>query len=349
MVEGAGDETAAIGSGGGTGRLWSVASPRLVTVCLALVLPLTGCSVRSMAVNSLADSLSESGSVYASDEDPELVRDALPFALKTFESLLEQAPEHVGLLTATCSGFTQYANGFVEGDAVYIEAVDWEAAERLESRALKLYLRGRDYCLKGLDIGNPGIGERLRLEPERAASELAIEELELLFWTGASWGAAISVGLDRPELVVDLPAVQALMRRALELDEDWNDGAIHEVMISLEALPEAMGGSPERARGHFERAVELSRGRLAGPYLSLAQGLSVAEGDRAEFERLLETALAIDPQEAPESMLANLLAQRRARFLLDHMDDYFLPEAPGDARGEDGGRQGGASPGGGRR
>ena len=95
-------------------------------------------------------------------------------------------------------------------------------------------------------------------------------------------------------------------------------------MISLESLPEAMGGSPARAREHFERAVELSRGRSAGPYLALATSLSIGEGERHEFERLLAQALDIDPDEEPGSRLANILAQRRARRLLEHVADYFL-------------------------
>ena len=278
-----------------------------------------------MAVSSLADSLASAGTVYASDEDPELVRDALPFALKTYESLLVEAPRHRGLLLAACSGFTQYARAFVEGDALYVEAEDWDEAERLRDRALALYLRGRDYCLRALEIVEPGIGERLRLTPDEAAAALGEEDLDLLYWTGAAWGAAISVGLDRPDLVIDLPAVQGLMRRGLALDEAWEDGAIHEVMISLESLPEAMGGSPERARRHFERAVELSEGNSVGPYVSLAVSLHVPRGDRDAFVDLLEKALEVDLDAAPDSRLANTLAQRHAGFLLEHVDDYFLP------------------------
>jgi predicted anti-sigma-YlaC factor YlaD len=291
---------------------------------LLVAATLAGCSVRTLAVNSLADSLAEGGEVYASDEDPELVRDALPFALKTYETLLAEAPDHGGLLLATCSGLTQYANGFIEGDAIYVEEEDWEEAERLRERALKLYLRGRDYCLRALEEIEPGVSVRLQHEPESVVSTLGREQVPLLYWTGASWGSAISVGLHRPELVIDAPAVRALVGRALELQEGWSGGALHEAMISLESLPEAMGGSPARARHHFARAVELSRGLSAGPYLALATGLSISEGDREEFERLLGQALEIDPDENPGSRLANILAQRKAAWLLEHVDDYFL-------------------------
>jgi len=311
-------------------RIKAIGSPlrRMGALALGVTLALafTGCSIRSIAVHTLADSLAAGGDVWASDEDPELVRDALPFALKTYETLLAEAPDHRGLLLATCSGFTQYSSAFVAGEALYLEESDWEAAERLEQRAVRLFLRGRDYCLRALEDLSPGITRRLQLEPDGAADEVGVEALPLLFWAGASWGSAISAALDRPEMVVDAPAVRALMARALELDESWESGALHEAMISLESLPEVMGGSPQRARQHFERAVELSQGRSAGPYLALATGLAVSEGDRQAFESLLGKALEIDPEARPNARLATILAQRRARWLLQRTDEYFLED-----------------------
>lgn len=311
-------------------RIKFVVSPRprplAVFFSALLALLLAGCSVRTMAVKSLADSLAAGGDVWSSDEDPELVRDALPFALKTYETLLAEAPDHRGLLLATCAAFTQYAKGFVEAEAVSMEEVDWRAAEQLGDRAVHLYLRGRDYCLRALEDLSPGITRQLRLEPEGAADGIGADGVPLLFWAGASWGSAIAAALDDPELVVEAPAVRVLMERALELDDTWKDGAVHEAMISLESLPEAMGGSPERARRHFERAVELSRGRSAGPYLALATGLAVAEGDRQAFESLLGKVLAIDPDAQPKDRLVTILAQRRARWLLERTDEFFLEE-----------------------
>jgi len=114
------------------------------------------------------------------------------------------------------------------------------------------------------------------------------------------------------------------MRRALALDEGYEHGAIHTAMISLEALPAAMGGSPQRAREHFERAVELSDGMLAAPYVTFAASVSVARQDRDEFVRLLNAALAIDPDALPSERLANLISRQRARLLLDRVDDLFL-------------------------
>jgi predicted anti-sigma-YlaC factor YlaD len=277
-----------------------------------------------MALNGLAESLAASGDVFASDDDPELVRDALPFALKTMESLLAETPRHRGLLLATCRSFTQYSFAFVEADADLIEVEDYRRAAILRQRAIRLYLRARDYGLRGLELDAPGITQQLTLEPEVAAGRLDADSLELMFWTGAAWGAATSLGKDRPELLADTDAVRAMLARALDLDESLDRGSLHEVMIAIDSLPEAMGGSMERARRHFQRALELSGGRRAGTYVTMAKNVSVAEQNRPEFEALLHKALAIDPDAEPELRLANLINQRLARALLEQADELFL-------------------------
>ena len=175
-----------------------------------------------------------------------------------------------------------------------------------------------------LELVRPGTVERLQQSPEDAVAAFGPEDVAVMYWTAAAWGAAISTGMDDPGLVVDFPAVRALLERALDLDPDWGQGALHEAMISLESVPEALGGSEERARQHFRRAVEFSRGERAGPYVALASGLVVRNQDRSEFETLLASALAVDPDTAPSLRLANLIAQRRARHLLSRADELFF-------------------------
>ena len=284
----------------------------------------SGCSIRKLAINSLADAFESAGAVYASDSDPELIEAALPFSLKTIEALVVEAPRNRNLLLSACSGFTQYSYAFVLARAEDLELDDYTESERQKDRALALSLRGRDYCLRALELDHPGITERLRTEPVAAAAEPDAEAIDLLYWTGASWGSAMSVGVHRLDVVADLPAVQALVERVLAIDSRYEDGAVHEVMISVESLPEAMGGSPERAREHFAKAVELSAGTSASPYVSLAAGIVVAEQNRAEFVELLEKALAVDVDQEPTRRLANVVAQRRAELLLERIDEFFI-------------------------
>jgi predicted anti-sigma-YlaC factor YlaD len=55
----------------------------------------------------------------------------------------------------------------------------------------------------------------------------------------------------------------------------------------------------------------------------LAETVSVQKQDRAEFQSLLNRALAVDPDARPEWRLENILMQRRARWLLAQVDELF--------------------------
>src|SRR5262245_58092461 len=111
-----------------------------LVLAVAVLAAAAGCSLKRMAVNSIAHSLASGGDVFTSDDDPELVRDALPFGLKTIESLLAIVPDNRKLLLAGCQGYTQYSFAFVESDAELVESTDHARATELRERALKLYL-----------------------------------------------------------------------------------------------------------------------------------------------------------------------------------------------------------------
>ena len=135
---------------------------RCIAAMLALVVS-TGCSIKKFAISRMADSLaSQSTSSFATDDDPELIGDALPFALKLMEGLLDQVPQHRGLLFATSSGFTQYSYVWVQQPADEMERQDVERAKVMRLRARKLYLRARDYGIRGLEVKHPGFGRALR-------------------------------------------------------------------------------------------------------------------------------------------------------------------------------------------
>jgi predicted anti-sigma-YlaC factor YlaD len=304
-------------------RMLPIAIRGAVLICLLTLA--TGCAlVKRKAVGMVASTLASSGDVFTRDDDLELVGDAIPFGLKLYESLLDSAPKNKELLIATCSNFTQYGVAFLETEAAVLgEAAHHDEVAHLNQRALKLYLRAKGYCLRAMEVRFPGIGPKLLTDPVPALARAGKQDVPLLYWMAASWGSAISLGVDKPDIVIDMPTVRALADRALALDETWGKGALHEMFVSLDSLPEALGGSPARAREHFARAIELQKGLSPGPYVALATGVSVPAQDRAEFEKLLQTALAIDPEKDPSVRLVTLVQQRRAQALLDHIDTLF--------------------------
>ncbi len=298
--------------------------PHLLLLALVPAL-LAGCSFRKMAVSKVGDALSSGGSTFSSDDDPELVRAAVPFSLKLMESLLAEVPDHQGLLLATASGFTQYGYAFVQIDADELESRDVDAADAMRQRARKLYLRARNYGLRGLNERHRGFEAELRKNPKAAVTRLTKKDVPLIYWTAMSWAAAISVLKDNPDLIADLGTVEALMDRALQLDESYDQGALHGFFINYEMTRKGGAGDPAvRSKQHFDRAVELSQGRQAGPYVSYAEAVMVQTQHKKQFEELLNAALAINPDADPTARLINLIMQKRARWLLARTDELFL-------------------------
>lgn len=291
----------------------------------AFIVLLSGCSIKKMAMNQLGDALSGGGTVFSSDEDPELVGDALPFSLKLMESVLAETPEHEGLLLALASGFTQYGYGFVQLEADEVEEDDYDRSIALRDRAKGLYFRANRYGMRGLEVSYPGFGEALREDAELALSRVGKTDVESLYWTGLSWAGAVSLSLDDPAVLGDLALAEAMMERAFELDPDWEYGTLHGFFVTYEMSRIGGDGDPiEQATGHFRKAKQLSGGNMASIYVAYAESVAVAKEDKELFVSLLNEALSIDLDIRPDWRLSNLIYQRRAKWLLTRLDWLFF-------------------------
>jgi TRAP transporter TatT component family protein len=288
--------------------------------CLAIAAG--ACSPKKMGIGRMADALSSTAATFSRDNDPEFVRLAAPSTLKMVEMLLDDQPSHAGLLMTACSGFTQYSYAFLQVDFELSEAPATPASQQLKSRAAAMYVRARDYCGRALELRHSGARQALAHDPQPLLASAAHADVPAMYWTAVAWGGELSLADNQLMRLAELAAVRGLLTRAVELDEGWEHGAIHEALIALDGLPRALGGSVERARMHFDRAVALSNGQSAFAYVTMAASVAQPGKDRAEFERLLRAALAI--HDAPPSMrLANLIAQKRARVLLSRASRLF--------------------------
>jgi predicted anti-sigma-YlaC factor YlaD len=296
---------------------------RQIALVIAVALLSAGCSVRKYAIRQMGGALADSAGTFASDNDPELVRAAVPFSLKLIEALLEKTPNDAALLHAAASGFTQYAYAFVHSEADELGEGDRATAAALRERANKLYLRARDYGLRALELRSPALRSELKADPRAAVSKFTAKEVPLLYWTAVSWAGALAASRDM-FMLPQIPQMEALIERALELDESYDAGALHSFMITFEmSSPTRRGDKAARARQHFNRAVELSKGLQAGPYVAYAENVLIPAKDRQEFEQMLKKALAVNVNEDPSRRLQNLILQRRARWLLTRSDKLF--------------------------
>ena len=298
-------------------------------VLLSALIGVSACgAIKGMALKGVASSLTGTGETITSHNDPDTIEGAIPFTLALYESLLAELPKHEPLLTTTCGTYTQFAFGFIAAKGEALQWDDFEEYKNLNERALRLALRGKDYCWRGLEVRFKGATQALMKDTASALRKAKRQHVPLLYWSAASLGASISAGgLNHPELLNQWPTVRALAERALALDETWNHGALHELMITVESQGDMLGGSEERARKHFARAVELQQGLSPGPHVALAMGVVKNNQNRAEFEKLMKEALAMDPEKNPSQRLIVLITQKRAKMLLAHIDDLFLAPA----------------------
>jgi predicted anti-sigma-YlaC factor YlaD len=274
----------------------------------------------------MGDALASSGAVFEGDNDPVLISEALPFSLKLIESLLAEQPEHRGLLLGAARGYLLYSYAFVNIPAEESRLDDIERTRALRQRSRNLYLRAHSYGRRLLDLDYPGISDRMAIDTAAVLAAVGADaerDIATLYWTAAALGLAISVSRNEPELLARLPEVEAMLDRALSLDESWQDGALHEFAISLEAArPGTVDVSVLESR--YRRALELSGGSRASLHVTYAEAAAIPRQDKAQFVGLLEQALAVDVDAVPDQRLLNVIAQQHARWLLENVDEFFL-------------------------
>ena len=312
------------GDSGNSGRSWGT-EMRNILLIVILAAMATGCSVRRFAMNRVADALAKGGSTFESDDDLELVGDALPFGLKVYESLLAENPRHRGLLLAACQGFASYSYVSIHEKADRVAEEDLRQAMPMHARARRLYLRALGYCGRSFDAAYQGLTARLASDPRSAVALMRKkEEVANLYWTAVALGLAISVSKNDTGMLARVPEVEALIGRALELDEGWKDGTLHEFQVTF-AGAKPRGSDYAAIDKHYRRAIDLSQGRRAGVHVAYAEASVLPRQNRVDFEGLLKKALDVDPDEHPPSRLLNIMAQQRARWLLERLDLLFGP------------------------
>ena len=292
---------------------------------IAALASLSSCSlVSNMAVNSIAGLLAEGEAVLRSDDDLDLVKAPLANNLWLMETMLETSPEHRDMLLSATKGFLLFAYGFVEPDLFELDFTQFEAKQAVRRRAARLYRRATTYGMRGLEVNHPRIEARLRSDPEAAAAELEVEDAALALWTGTALGAWIAMDTDNPEATADLSLMGALLHRSRELDDTVDDGVVYDYLSIYEVS--RIGGSIEEGREHYEHALEIGPERRPVLWSTWAETGSVANADRQEFEALLRQTLDFDIDSEPGSRLLNQVAQVRAAWLLENVEDYFLDD-----------------------
>ena len=292
---------------------------------------LVGCvSLDKVALDAVGDSLSAEGSniVFSGDNDPQLVADSLPFAIKMEESFSAANPGHAGLKRSVGMLCILYANAFVAGPADYLDSSRYEEKVAAKKRALNLYLRGREFVLQSLELRHPGFAKAwndttLGSFPTLLAL-LKKDDVSSLYWLSAGQLAAYALQPMNLSLGAKLGKTLLAVNRAYELNPDFQKSTLDELLLSIHAsIPADLGGDASKVPLYFDRALRKNP-TGTGAYLAWATGVDLPAQNRDHFVEMLNKVLAADPQADPNATLVTILNQKRAAWYLAQLDDLFL-------------------------
>ena len=296
--------------------------------CL-LCLTATSCDRTRMMADQTTAILVRAAATYEKESDLEVAEQAILGNLKMLEGFLEVTPENADLLLLTSSSFARYAFGFIEERAeIAEEKYDIEERDKLIRRAVDFYERAQVYGLRAIAQSRSKFPEIVEQDLEEFSVELKSMEKEhvpALFWTAYAWGSMINLQQDNPARLAELPKVQLMMQRVLELDENFFFGGAHLFYgVYYGSLPEMLGGDLSKAKQHLEKAIAVSDGRYLMAKFLMARYYAVPAQDRDLFGRTLREIISAPSDLLPEQRLANELAKRRAERLLGREDKLFF-------------------------
>jgi hypothetical protein len=259
-------------------------------------------------LNSVTEGLARDLSAAILDNpDVEVVREGAPAYLILIDGLLQSSPENSQLMLQAASLNGAYAGAFI---------IDEDRANLMATKARDLAMQAACTSADGCDLANIPFEEY----EDWVADQ---DDLQLIHGLGTAWAGWIQANSADFNAIAELGRVKLLMQRLIQLDETYDYGSGHLYMGVFETvLPPALGGKPEVARVHFEKAIEISQGRHLLTKVMFAEQYGRLVFDRDLHDRLLHEVLESDPQE-PGLTLINTVAQQRAEVLLESADEYF--------------------------
>lgn len=279
-----------------------------------ILLATSGCGVMNRAaIGIMGPILVDAGNRIERDTDLELVGQGLPGTILLVDGLLETAPRDDRLHLLQARSITGYTLGYVEDED--------------PERASRLYLRARAHALDVLSRADEDLALALdgTLEAFSAAVEaLDDKHLEAIFWAGNSWGSWVNLNLDDTNALADLPRVEALMRRALAIDEAFYHAGSHLFLgVYFSSRSKILGGDLVQAQHHFDRVFALTGNRYLLAHVLYAQHFARQTWDPELFTRTLTWVLEQPDDLDPDSGLTNVIAKKKATHLLPLAEEWF--------------------------
>lgn len=288
----------------------------VILACTMWLASSTGCALfKPVRVAAVAHTMDDVARAAAKQSDLTVIREGTPAYLMLIDGLIEAYPNNKDLLLAGCRANSSYASSFLTES-------DPEEAKILYGKA-KLY--GFTALSNGADFGKAAAGSLQQFKA--VLDKFTQKDVPALFWTTSAWASWISLNLDNVEALADLPMLEASMNRLLELDGTFYYGGPHLLMgVYLAAKPASLGGNLKEAKAQFEQAFALGSDKLLMAKVLFAKYYARHADNRSLYVKTLEEVLSAPANEVPDLTLANTIAQKQARVLLDKTEEYFAQQ-----------------------
>lgn len=279
---------------------------------LWLLLLLSACLPnKKLTVGATATLLEEVARASSKQSDLRILREGMPAYLMLIDGMIQAWPDNDRLLMAGAQSYSSFASLFVE--------------EHDKEYANSLYTRGKHYALRSLEMR--GFKEPLQRpfdDFKQALKRLGKKDAPYLFWAATCWANWIRLNVDSMEALSELPRVEWMMSRVLEVDEGFYYGGPHLFMgIWFASRPKIAGGDLQKAKEHFLKALDLGQGKFLMAYVYYAKYYAQKISDRELFVSTLQKVLETPAETSPDLVLANTVAKKEAKELLGHVEEYF--------------------------
>jgi len=281
-------------------------------VVVSLMLFMTGCSLQKLALKTTSGLFAYGIEAFYSEPDLEIAEPAIAANLKLLEGFHRADPKNKTILELLTQGYAGFALAFLDDHA--------------PKRASRIYLRARDYGFLRLQKTTAFKNGIPKKEADFVAQLPLVKtsEVAVLFWTAFAWAGWVNLNRDNPQAVFDLSKVKAMMTRVLELDDTFFFGSAHLFWGSTYgSIPKMLGGDPEKARDHFEKAINISDNKFLIAQVYEAQYYAVTTLDEALFDKLLKQVIDAPENILPGYELMTAVAKRKAKALLAKKDDIL--------------------------
>ena len=217
----------------------------------------------------------------------------------------------------------EYGFGIIMEHADRLIDVDYSSALDKYKKANIIFKDARDSGISILNDRYSNFNDWIRGVVELQFTNNDIIDL---YWLAAAYGGAISSSRGDPFELIHLPKVGRILRKCIELDPEWNNGAVYSAMMSFTSTRTDISEDLLRdsVDFYFNKAILYSDSLDAGPFLAYAESIHKTYQERKEFEDKLNYVINMKTKSRSRYELPNLIAKNRAEWLLSKTDDYFL-------------------------